>query len=106
MTDISQWKPSFTLPAGIPATVDGDVGWWLHGLSEQPGGAAAIIFFAAATADMGGGGMVSDNQISLVFDSDGTCRPFELLIRDGEDGECNIVRIDRWGKGKVEPYEE
>ena len=45
VTDISQWKPSFTLPAGIPATVDGDVGWWLHGLSEQPGGAAAISAF-------------------------------------------------------------
>lgn len=67
-----------------------------------PQGGAAT----AATADMGGGGMVSDNQISLVFDSDGTCRPFEVLLRDGEEGDCNIIKIDRWGKGVAEPYEK
>jgi hypothetical protein len=52
VTTISQWAPSFTLPAGIPGTVDADVGWWLHELSEQPGGAAAISAFDGTTNDL------------------------------------------------------
>ena len=52
VTTITQWAPSFTLPAGIPATVDADVGWWLHELSEQPGGAAAISAFDGTAADL------------------------------------------------------
>lgn len=71
-----------------------------------PPGAAAPEPPEAFGEEFGEGLEADGRRVSLVFDSDGTCRPFELLIRDGEDGECNIVKIDRWGKGKVEPYEE
>lgn len=73
---------------------------------DAPPGGAAPEPPEEPGEDFGDGREASGGRVSLVFDSDGTCRPFELLIRDGEDGECNIVRIDRWGKGKVEPYEE
>lgn len=41
------------------------------------------------------------NALAFKFDADGTCRPFEVIVRDGEDGPSMTVRIDRWGKGEV-----
>ena len=43
--------------------------------------------------------------ISFLFDSDGTCRPFDLLLKDsadGDDPDTLAISIDRWGRGKIE----
>lgn len=46
----------------------------------------------------------ASRTISFLFDSDGTCRPFDLTIRDSldDDDAALKVSIDRWGRGKVE----
>lgn len=47
----------------------------------------------------------SDRTISFLFDSDGICRPFDLLLKDSPDAdesESLTISIDRWGRGKIE----
>ena len=95
VTAITQWKPSFTLPAGIPATVDEDVGWWLHELSEQPGGAAAISAFDGTADDLNVCYLVNhvpvaDPDVDLAISSisvapDGTVTLTSDLNVDGKD---------------------
>ena len=109
VTDVSQWKPSFTLPAGIPATVDGDVGWWLHGLSEQPGGAAAISAFDGTAEDLTACYLVNimpqaNPNIDLAILSisvapDGTVTLTGDLDVDGKDYEGTLngtLHMDMW----------
>lgn len=55
---------------------------------------------AGAPAD-GEGGEESRNALTFRFEADGTCRPFEVRVRDGEDGPAFTIRVDRWGKGEV-----
>lgn len=40
----------------------------------------------------------------FLFDSDGICRPFEILLKDGADVDADSLSIsfDRWGRGKIE----
>ena len=109
VTDISQWAPSFTLPAGIPATVDGDVGWWLHAMSEQPGGAAAISAFDGTVDDLGlcylvNLAPVADPDVdyaitNIVVSPDGTVTLRGDLDVNGVDftGTLNgTVRVELW----------
>lgn len=116
VTDISQWKPSFTLPAGIPATVDGDVGWWLHGLSEQPGGAAAISAFDGTAEDLTACYLVNimpqaNPDIDLAISSisvapDGTVTLTGDLDVDGKDYEGTLngtLHMDMWSVLQGDP---
>ena len=47
----------------------------------------------------------SERTISFLFDSDGICRPFDLLLKDSPDADESdslTISIDRWGRGKIE----
>ncbi|MBR0057354.1 MAG: type II secretion system protein [Kiritimatiellae bacterium] len=63
----------------------GSDGWAAPGQSHDPDDEAARTF-------------------AVPFDSDGTCRPFELRLKDGpgDDVPALLVSFDRWGRGKIE----
>ena len=47
----------------------------------------------------------SERTISFLFDSDGICRPFDLLLKDSPDADESdslTISIDRWGRGIIE----
>ena len=117
VTDISQWKPSFTLPAdatasaAVLAAVDANpaVGWWLHGLSEQPGGAAAISAFDGTAEDLTACYLVNimpqanpDIDLAILSISvtpDGTVTLTGDLDVDGKDYEGTLngtLHMDMW----------
>lgn len=53
----------------------------------------------------GDGDDLSGRTLVFVFDSDGTCRPFDILLKEGgdeEDAPRFAISVDRWGRGKIE----
>jgi prepilin-type N-terminal cleavage/methylation domain-containing protein len=52
----------------------------------------------------GEGDDTASRTISFLFDSDGTCRPFDIALKDSPDSDTAAlsVSIDRWGRGKIE----
>ena len=45
--------------------------------------------------------------LAFRFDSDGTCRPFEVVLRDtpgaaGDGGMSMKISVDAWGRGRIE----
>ena len=108
VTDIAQWRPSFTLPvdatasAALVAAVDATpaVGWWLHEIGSTPEGAAAISAFTGTAADLGECYLVgllpqADPDIDLSIASfavapDGTATLVGDLEVDGKDFEGTL----------------
>lgn len=47
---------------------------------------------------------LADRTEVFLFDSDGICRPFEVLLKDSADADASqlSISIDRWGRGKIE----
>ena len=108
VTLISQWRPSFTLPAdatasaALKAAVDATsaIGWWLHDIGSTPEGAAAISAFAGTSADLSACYLVgllpqADPDVDLAISSfavapDGTATLVGDLEVDGKDFEGTL----------------
>ncbi len=120
----SQWKPFFTLPtdatasdvvvAAVKATPE--IGWWLHELSEQPGGAASISAFDGTAEDLTSCYLVNiapqaDPDIDLAISSisvapDGTVTLTGDLDVDGKDYEGTLngtLHMDMWSVLQGDP---